>query len=894
MKINPFIPLAVLLIFAPVARAVTWIPEQPVNRDVIRILLPGFTEGDQLHWAITVGELSWTRPDDAYLSTNSTRFGTAVRNAFVASPEDPSTGIIELGPFNKTQQQVQSIVFAIARADGSWDNNNGEDYIIPVSAGRITVSPAAPTANDIVTVTVHESAPGAKLRLGVNADRVRWTAMHPVYQPEGTVTGDDGVGVDIPLPDPDESGRATIRLGPFNRGEQVVSSLHMALHWMGVWDNNLGRNYNVPVRWQIPAGSKHSLRIVEPSPDAVANNFIGIKIDTTITNPVTLWINGEPATTLTGPSYAQRFSLYDRMFGRYQLTARAEVEGHVLLDTVTFWREPARIERPLPEGTGYGVTEHGDGAVTFALYAPGKKQVELIGNFSGPGAALDRAIMFASPDGSWWLTKNLAPGTYWYQYVIDSAYKLGDPYARQVDWTNAEGQKGWMPEDARTVIEIGREPYAWSATDYQRPTLDELVIYELYIEDFAPGEGFDGITKRLDYIADLGVNAIEPMPWHPWTGRESWGYNPAFHFAVEQLYGTPDQLKRLIDACHQRGMAVIIDMVLNHAEWHSPLYQLYGGDYDASPYFRAFSGHNWGFPKIDQESPAVKRYVADVIRHWIEDYRIDGFRYDATRWTGWSGYHDWGASWFAYVARQADPHNIQIAEHLPIEPPLVTGTEIDTSWHAEYRWRIRELLTSASLLADGFAEAMDARRVGFSHPHERIPYTESHDEERVVRDLRLAGFAEDEVFRRAASALAITLTTPGVPMIYAGQEFGEGTDKKVGWNHLNWSLLNQEPNRRLHTQTKELIRLRRHHPALRGDGLDLLTTDESTGLAVYRRGEEENPVYVAVNFGREPVTAKIPFAAGSGWTDALTRIAHDPTAASFTLLPGEAKVWFQP
>lgn len=894
MTIKKLILFAVLFVFMPAARAVTWQPETPISRDVLRIQLSGFTQGDQLHWAVVAGDLAWTPPHDAAIPEGSTRLGGAVRTPFVATPEDPAIGVVAIGPFNQAQQAVQAIVYAIARADGSWDNNHGEDYIIPVSAGRITVSPAEPGASDAILLTVHDSPPGAWLRLGVNADRGRWTALHPVYHPAGTRPGDDGIGVDIPLPDPDANGCASIVLGPFHRGEQVVSSLHMALHWMGVWDNNHGRNYNVPVRWQTPANVQPSLRFVEPAPDSVANNMINIKIDTTITNPVTLWIDGELLTTLVRPPYVHQLHLFDRTFGRYQLTARAETEGQVLLDTVAFWREPARIVRPLPEGVAHGVTEHGGGAVTFSLYAPGKKQVELKGNFYGAGAALERAFMYASPDGSWWLTKNLAPGTYRYQYVIDSIYTLGDPYARQVDWTNAEGQKGWLPEDARAVVEIGKAPYAWAPTEYRRPALDELVIYELYIEDFGPGEGFDGLTKRLDYIADLGVNAIEPLPWHPWTGRESWGYNPAFHFAVEQLYGTPDQLKKLIEACHRRGIAVIIDMVLNHAEWNSPLYQLYGNDYDASPYFRAFSGHNWGFPKIDQESPAVKRYVADVIRHWIGEYRIDGFRYDATRWTGWQGYNDWGASWFAYVARQADPHSIQIAEHLPIEPPLVTDTEIDTSWHAEYRWRIRELLTTATLNADGFAEALDARRVGFSHPRERIPYTESHDEERVVRDLRLAGFAEDEVFRRAAAALAITLTTPGVPMIYAGQEFGENTDKRVGWNPLNWSLLNQEANRTLHRQAKALIRLRRSHPALRDDELAILTADEPTGLALYRRGAEDHPVYVAVNFGREPVAAALPFAAGAGWTEALSGVLLDPAADSFNLRPGEAKVWSRP
>ena len=140
----------------------------------------------------------------------------------------------------------------------------------------------------------------------------------------------------------------------------------------------------------------------------------------------------------------------------------------------------------------------------------------------------------------------------------------------------------------------------------------------------------------------------------------------------------------------------------------------------------------------------------------------------------------------------------------------------------------------------------------------------------------------------------MVLTAPGVPMLYAGQEFGESTPKAVAPNPLNWSLLNQEANRTLHTQAKALIRLRRSHPALRGDELAILTADESTGLALYRRGAEDHPVYVAVNFGREPVAAALPFAAGAGWTDALSGAPLDPGADSFSLRPGEAKVWSSP
>lgn len=872
---------------AAFAEPASWAPEQPSRHEPVTITLHDFSPGDVLHWGVNVDGRTWVRAIDPYRPSGSTPYGNATRTAFVGS-EQAGVGHVVIGPFNNTNQVVGAVVFAISRADGSWDNNRGQDYHIPISSGRIRVQPAEPTANDVIEVTVHDSLPGGQLRWGVNAEREKWTPVNAVYWPDGTVPAEDNVGVDSPLPDPDEHGRSVIQLGPFDRAEQVVASLHMAVHWDDVWDTDGGRNYNTPIQWRDP-DDPHGVRIVSPSDTSVANGTVQVEIHAPGLEQVELWLGDARLDTLTGPEFRRAFPIRYLAYGPHTLTARAIHEEQVKLDTALFWHVPLIEEKPLPEGVGYGATDHEDGTVTFALYAPGKKFVSLVGNFNAWDPDADR--MHVAPDGTWWITRDLEPGVYLYQYDIDGMQRLADPYARQVDWTNEDGLKGWKPADARTVLAVGATPFEWTATDYERPSLEEMVVYELYIEDFAPGAGFDGVIAKLDYIADLGVNAIEPLPWHPWPGRISWGYNPAFHFGVEQTYGTPDDLKRLIDEAHKRGLAVIIDMVLNHAEWGSALYQLYGDDYEANPYFREYHGHNWGFPKIDQESPAVKRYVADVIRFWIEEYRVDGFRYDATRWTGWQGYNDWGASWFAYAARQADPQSIQIAEHLPIEPPLITDTEMDTGWHAEYRWRLREMITRAELNPDAFAEAMDGRRVGFEHSFQRMPYTESHDEERVVRELRDAGFSEEEVLRRAELALAITLTTPGVPMLYAGQEFGEDTLKHVGWNPLQWDLLDQEPGRRLHAVTRALARLRATHPALRADNARILAADPTTGLALYERDATPHLVQVAANFGRDAVDASVYLHSDAVWMDALNDTPAPSGVTELILQPGEVRVW---
>ncbi len=870
------------------ASPLNWSPEQPARHEPITIALEDFTPGDLLHWSVNIDDRSWVRPIEAYLPEGSYRYGDAVRTPFVPHEEDPDYGQVVLGPFNDTNQVPSEVVFAVSRADGSWDNNKGDDYMIPITAGRITIEPEQPTLNDVINVIVHDSRPDGHIRWGVNEHLEVWTPVHPVHRPPGSELADDKTGLDSPLGEPDEEGRSIIQVGPFNRGEQVVTSLHMAAHWDEEWDTDGGRNYSFAIQWRDP-DDPHGIRLVHPAANDTFTDEVQAVVEAPAAENVELWMEEELLITLQDPPFEYRISMAERDYGPYDLIARTVDDGEARLDKVTFWHVPVTQEASMPDGVQYGATDHGDGSVTFALYAPGKRFVSLVGDFNDWDP--DENRMIRSPDGSWWITLDMEDGRHLYQYEVDGHLLIGDPYARKVDWTNELGQKGWKPEDARTVLHVGAAPFRWTAEDYQRPSLEELVIYELYIEDLAPREGFEGVIERLDYIADLGFNAIEPLPWHPWPGQESWGYNPTFHFAVEQLYGPPEDLKRLIDEAHKRGMAVIIDMVLNHAEWVSPIYQLYGKDYEASPYFREYHGHNWGFPKIDQESPAVQRYAADVIRFWIEEYRIDGFRYDATRWTGWQGYNDWGASWYAYVARNADPDNIQIAEHLPIEPPLITDTEMDTGWHAGYRWRIREMITHANLDPNVFAEMMDGRNVGFENSFQRMPYTESHDEERVVRELREAGYDEDEVFRRATMAIALPLTTPGVPMIYAGQEFGEFTEKYVGWNHLNWHLLARDDNRRLHAATRALVHMRTTHPALREENLRILVSERETGLLIYERDSSPHVVQVAANVGRDPVEASVHLHNDAAWRDVIAETPHEAGVIELTLQPGEVRVW---
>lgn len=565
-----------------------------------------------------------------------------------------------------------------------------------------------------------------------------------------------------------------------------------------------------------------------------------------------------------------------------------------LLFLITTLQVPAETEiRAIDpfDFPAWGVTEHPDGMVSFALHAPGKKSVSVIGSFNqwDPEAS----PMAADENGTWHYSTTLEDGVYHYQYLINGEKALADPYSRNVIWQDENGIETWRPELCMSILEVGAAPFVWKASGYQRPPLDNLIVYEFHLEDFLGGaRGFTGMIERLDYIKELGFTAIGPLPFHEFPGSKSWGYNPAYHFAPETSYGTPTELKQLIDAAHQRGMAVIMDLVLNHMDRNSALYQIYGTDYDASPFFHLFEGDNWGFPDLDQPNPAVKRYAADVIRFWLTEYRIDGIRYDATRFTDWSGYNNWGASWYAYIGVKTDPTSFHIAEHMPSDPALINETEMQTTWHDYFRWRLREMIERGNLDRSEFEKIMKPTLIGFTNALQRMAYTESHDEERVMQELRQRGYPAPERERRCITALALTLTAPGTAMIYAGQEFGESTKKIVGENPLQWKLLESPTGTALANATRRLVHLRKQHPALRFGNITFLHQNQPEGMAAYRRQHEDDAVIVCVNFGRGANTLDVYF--DGTWSNLLTGTSFTESGEFPRAVPlqaGEVAVW---
>ena len=860
--------LFVITLPSAIAINVTWQPEPPVPEHPITIRVEDCTQAGLFHWGVNASGRDWTKPHAVYVSMNSTRDGVAVRTPF-STPDESNVCTCAIGPFTNELQKIHSIDFVINWSDDSWENNGGSDYHITFKSDRVKIGANPIDGNQIVEIKIKNSQPGGQLRWGVNQKQKRWTRPHEVYWPAHSIPSKDGLAIDSPISAPGTNSISTIQLGPFNHGAQIVTSLHVAVHWEDDWDTQFGKNYNATVKHSAPTWTLSGM-----TNEQVLRSPLTVSSSDQTPYPITLWIDGEEHTTLTTTAPSFTLAPASVPFGQHKLTARSGKTNQYTLQQLTWYTFPEVETAPLPLHAKSGSTTLEDGIIRFVLYAPGKHFVSVVGDFNQWDPNMH--LMTHTTNGYWWTVINNINSTGRYQYVLEGNKKIADPYGRQMT-DNGVGQ-------FKTKFYFSES----TPNSFTRPPLNELVIYEIHINDFAPGLGFNGVTEKLDYIKDLGVNAIELMPVTEFPGTEGWGYNVAHYFATESSYGTPDDLKNLVKEAHQRGIAVILDMVFNHMDKKSPVFQLYGEDYAASPYFRHFTGDNWGFPDIDQKSEATKRLQADVLRYWIEEFHVDGFRYDATRWAEWSGYNDWGASYYAYAAKQVDPGTYQTMEHLPIEPALVNTTEADTSWHAFYRWKIREMLLNAEFDIAEFSKIIQGKNLGLTHSFQRMPYTESHDEERFVAELREADYSEEEVHRRALTAIAITLTTPGVPMIFAGQEFGEDTKKTLKDNPLHWEKIGTQWGQWLLEKSRELIQLRTTHPALKKDNLHILQHDDT--LVVFARQEASTCVVVAINFSKSVKEVTLPLPWRGTWDILMGDEAPTMESGSMTLKPGGCAV----
>lgn len=512
---------------------------------------------------------------------------------------------------------------------------------------------------------------------------------------------------------------------------------------------------------------------------------------------------------------------------------------------------PAQSLRP-----GWGAspyTEAGGTGVTFRVWAPNATSVYVAGSFNGWNSATHPLTLESTNTGVWSRDVTSARTNHSYKYVINGALWRSDPRSRVINGA-----------DNNNSVITSTNGFNWTGDRFRITNASDLVIYEAHVGSFTgPGGTFSSFTNRLDYLRDLGVSALEFMPINEFPSPTSWGYNPAYPFAVESSYGTPDSLKILIQQAHQHGLVTLMDVVHNHWDGGSSLWQFDGGT--SGPYFYAsdpFTYTPWG-PRPDYSNPVVRNYINDTFRMWLDEFHLSGFRWDAPRHSIYTTNEVFIPDGLLMITNALALMAADYSGAWNIAEDTKDINGFNYFWDFTFSGELRWVLTQSD---DNFRDMPTVARNINGSPN-RIIYTDSHDTagdlnggQRLPTAIHGGDPAGYYARKRSALGAAIALTAPGTPMILQGQELLE-TNQFSDTRGVDWSRTNsQVGTRRLY---RDLIRLRRNldgvSRGLTGDAVNTYLVDNVNKLLAYSRWSSADTggyTVVVANFANTTRTAR--------------------------------------
>lgn len=603
---------------------------------------------------------------------------------------------------------------------------------------------------------------------------------------------------------------------------------------------------------------------------------------------------------------------------------------------------------PRPNGILKGINYHEDpGKVTLCLWAPNNESAYVTGDFNDWKISGEFQM---KRDGEffWLQLDGLTAGEeYAFQYLVDEALYIADPYTEKVldpddvyipDATYPNLKQ--YPEKAlrdewyynrTSIFQTDQQAFDWTAVDYQKPSKNELVIYELLIRDyFAEGDrNYTMLTDTLDYLKKLGVNAIELMPIMEFNGNDSWGYNPAFMFAPDKYYGQKEDLKYFIDECHKNNMAVILDVTMNHQDIPSPFLML---DFDfqsmtpeaTNKWFNQQATHPFNvFYDFNHESTYTQNLLDSVNTYWISEYNVDGYRFDLSkgftqRVSGedvglWSSYD---ANRIATLKRMADViWDADEDAYIILEHFADNSEERELANYGMMLWGNSHY--AYSQLAMGYEEGATIdygfyQTRGWDDPH-LVTYMESHDEERLMYQLlnngnSLGAYSTQNLvtaLERVKAASALFYLQPGPKMLWQFGEFGYDvsieTNGRTGQKPVLWEYLEEENRNRLYKVTSELINLRNSYAVFSTTNVNIREEQKLVKeISLINLNAVEAPqevadmnVHVVANMDISPKTVAIHFPSSGKWFSYFTgdSISVNSEETSIFLLPGEFRVY---
>ncbi len=607
-------------------------------------------------------------------------------------------------------------------------------------------------------------------------------------------------------------------------------------------------------------------------------------------------------------------------------------------NTMVIVRADQHINNPRPAATRDGINYVSNSSVRLSLFAPYKEFVYVLGDFNDWSPSADYLMHkeIHGADSTWfWLEiDDLSPGQeYAFQYLVDGDLRIADPYS---ELTLHPEDDPYIPSSiyqdipaypyGKTsfsvgVLQPGADEYNWNVTNYERPEIKDLVIYELLLRDFLSKHSYQTLIDTLDYLDRLGVTAIELMPVNEFEGNLSWGYNPAFHIALDKYYGTQNSLKAFIDAAHSRGIAVILDVVLNHAFGRSPIIRLWNeGDYGApkseNPYANSIAKHpyNVGYD-LNHESPATRYFSKRVMQYWLEEYKIDGFRFDLSKgFTQVDNLNNVGA-WGSYDAsriaiwkdynnfiRSIDSTAYVILEHFSDnseEKVLVNeGMLVWGNMNHEYN--------EATMGYNSDLRGVLSSHRGFSQRN-LIGYMESHDEQWLMfKNIAFGNSSADYNIRDLPTALdrmklagAFFFTLPGPKMLWQFGELGYGygdygeqclndasycpsfAPGRTALKPIRWDYRDDAERYALYETWANIIALRKASLAFTSP--ESFTHQLQTSTKIIRLSHGEEKVVIVGNFGVNTVFGTINFPEDGQWFDYLNKTVQQVNEGSLEL-----------
>ena len=611
---------------------------------------------------------------------------------------------------------------------------------------------------------------------------------------------------------------------------------------------------------------------------------------------------------------------------------------------------PTVTEASVPNGLKDGINFNTTDATkaTLVIYAPGKDFIHVIGDFNN--WEIDNAYLLnkdTTTDRFWIeLTGLTSLQNHTYQYLIEAELRIADPYSTIV-LTESNDQYinnttyPDLPEyptgktnHSVTLLKTGETEYDWQTTSFTKPKKTDLVIYELLIRDFDALHSFSAVKERLDYLQGLGINAIEFMPLMEFDGNESWGYNPSFHMALDKYYGTKEAFKGLIDECHARGIAIIVDVAFNHASGQNPYYRMwntdngnYGGQASAdSPFFNETATHSYSvFNDFNHSQQATKDYVKRVTEYWIQEYKIDGFRWDLTKgFTQNCTSNDDSCTnnfqqdrvdvlkEYADIQWNSDPDFYIIFEHL--------GTNNEETQWVNYRlsegkgimvWGNHN--TNYNQATMGFSDNTDFSWISYKNRGWSVPanvsYMESHDEERLMyKNLQYGNSNGSYDIQNLPTALdrielasAFYMTVPGPKMIWQfgelGYDYSIDYNGRVGNKPILWNYFEEQDRKDLYDTFAKLIKLKLNYEIFETSDFTLDVANINGLKRIHLTDASASEIQAVLILGNFGVTTQniIPnFQESGNWYNVLADnevLNVTNVAQEITLQAGEFKVY---